>query len=81
MKCVLVLFCLKNYHKVIVVLISNRECSSGAVFGSEFFLGWSLKNFNNNNKLEYIHVSKKKNANTSSLKFLFCEFLYFKIVV
>ena len=72
MKCVLVLFCLKNYHKVIVVLIPNRECSSGAVFGSEFFLGWSLKNFNNNNnKLEYIHVSKKKK----------CKYVKFKIFI
>ena len=58
----------------------------------EILLGWSLKNFNNNNnnnnnsnnnnKLEYIDILKKKtHVNTSNLKFLFCEFLYFKIVV
>ena len=58
----------------------------------EIFLGCSLKNFNNNNnnnnnsnnnnKLEYIDILKKKtHVNTSNLKFLFCEFLYFKIVV
>ena len=58
----------------------------------EIFLGCSLKNVNNNNnnnnsnnnnKLEYIDILKKKktHVNTSNLKFLFCEFLYFKIVV
>ena len=73
-------------YKVIVVFVPNRECSSGAIFPVAtqgiFFKG-KLRFYNNNNNNMNILTSqqKKKNANTLSLKFSFCEFSYFKVIV
>ena len=76
-------------YKVIVVFVPIRECPSGAIFPVAtqgiFFKG-KLRFYNNNNNNMNILTSQQKKKKKKmqihlSLKFSFCEFSYFKVIV